>query len=192
MDEWPVYKKFSTISPNEIAECLTGRDFEAEGLRVRMDQYVRYAAQNSDEAPLYVFDSEFASKPGIASQYDIPHYFKEDLFSVFGSMRPDYRWLIVGGPRSGSTFHLDPNATSAWNAVLKGTKKWIMCPPGSIPPGVFVSADQSEVTAPLSVSEWLLNWYKGLKKTCEGAIEGICHEGEIMYIPSGKLIVLMC
>jgi hypothetical protein len=36
--------------------------------------------------------------------------------------RPDHRWIIWGPRGSGSTFHKDPNATSAWNAVIKGTK----------------------------------------------------------------------
>lgn len=36
--------------------------------------------------------------------------------------RPDHRWIIWGPRGSGSTFHKDPNATSAWNAVIKGAK----------------------------------------------------------------------
>ena len=56
----------------------------------------------------------------------LPRYFSEDLFAVIGEDRPNYRWLIVGPARSGSSFHIDPNATSAWNAVVRGRKKWIL------------------------------------------------------------------
>jgi hypothetical protein len=35
----------------------------------------------------------------------VPEYFREDLFAAMGSTRPDYRWVIVGPPRSGSAFH---------------------------------------------------------------------------------------
>ena len=67
----------------------------------------------------------------------MPQQFAEDLFSVLGeSGRPDFRWLIMGPARSGSSFHKDPNATSAWNAVVKGSKKWVLFPPHVVPPGV--------------------------------------------------------
>ena len=114
------------------------------------------------------------------------------------------RWLIVGPERSGSTFHKDPNATryigsklskvlvnnivySAWNAVIRGLKYWIMFPtaPGfPPPPGVFVSEDQSEVTSPVSITEWLIGFHAEARKTT-GCLEGLCHEGEVVHVPSG-------
>jgi len=106
----------------------------------------------------------------------VPEYFSEDLFSVMGAQRPDWRWLVVGPEKSGSSFHKvlygenltrahaghmqtftsashvdssrrqspadhwqymlqDPNSTSAWNAVISGSKKWVLWPPHSPPPG---------------------------------------------------------
>jgi hypothetical protein len=35
----------------------------------------------------------------------VPEYFAEDLFSVLGDQRPDYRWLIIGPKKAGSSFH---------------------------------------------------------------------------------------
>lgn len=148
--------------------------------------------KNADESPLYLFDRAFAKKMDLSSSlndgdYHSPTCFGRDLFSVLGSQRPDHRWLIVGPSRSGSTFHKDPNATSAWNAVVRGAKYWIMFPssPSSPPPpGVFVSEDQSEVTSPLSISEWLLGFHDEARKT-PGCLEGICGEGEVLHVPSG-------
>ena len=52
------------------------------------------------------------------------------------------------------------------------------------PPGVFVSEDQSEVTSPLSIAEWLLGFHAQARAT-PGCVEGICKEGEILHVPSG-------
>ena len=52
------------------------------------------------------------------------------------------------------------------------------------PPGVFVSDDQSEVTSPLSIAEWLSNFHAEARNT-PGCKEGICGTGEILHVPSG-------
>ena len=78
-------------------------------------------------------------------------------------------------------------AQSAWNAVIRGSKYWIMfpgsgsCPP---PPGVFASSDQSEVTSPLSIAEWLLEFHAEAR-SMHGCMEGICYASEVLYVPSG-------
>ena len=79
----------------------------------------------------------------IVTLSQVPEHFEADLFSVLGEdSRPDYRWLIMGPERSGSTFHKDPNATSAWNAVVRGSKKWILFPPHITPPGSKCPSDK--------------------------------------------------
>jgi hypothetical protein len=90
-----------------------------------------------EEAPLYLFDRT-ALSPGSPLWND---YFPDlqstcsywdpendasshDLFKVLGEeRRPDHTWLIIGAKRSGSVFHIDPNATHAWNAVIRGRKR---------------------------------------------------------------------
>ena len=52
------------------------------------------------------------------------------------------------------------------------------------PPGVFISEDQSEVTSPLSIAEWLLGFHAEARKT-KGCREAICGEGEVLHVPSG-------
>lgn len=71
--------------------------------------------------------------------------------------------------------------------MLRGSKYWIMFPTSSSlppPPGVFVSEDQSEVTSPLSIAEWLLGFHEQARAT-PGCLEGVCAEGEVLHVPSG-------
>ena len=81
--------------------------------------------------------------------------------------RPDYRWLIIGPKRSGSVFHQDPNGTSAFNACIRGTKKWFLFPPHIIPPGVYPSEDGSTVATTMSVMEWFIDFYEAARKIRE-------------------------
>lgn len=103
-------------------------EFRAEAVDWPFSTYCQYMENNQDESPLYLFDKKFAETMDVTigkvegASYWKPDCFGPDLFEVLGSERPAHRWLIVGPARSGSTFHKDPNGTSAWNAVLQGAK----------------------------------------------------------------------
>lgn len=164
--------------------------FRAEAVDWPFSTYHEYMKENHDESPLYLFDRKFAEKMDITvgheadAAYWRPECFGPDFFEVLGQERPAHRWLIVGPRRSGSTFHKDPNATSAWNAVIEGSKYWIMFPPTAQVPGVYVSKDSSEVTSPLSIAEWLLTFHEEARQLPE-CVEGVCQQGEILHVPSG-------
>eukprot|EP00834_Sanchytrium_tribonematis_P001703 NODE_44_length_33449_cov_1.575742.p3 type:complete len:417 gc:universal NODE_44_length_33449_cov_1.575742:11224-12474(+) len=155
--------------------------FQAEQLDIKMSDFLLYALGSpKDEAPIYLFDKHFiANVPELSQHFEVPEYFIDDLFQHLPE-RPDFRWIIVGPERSGSTFHKDPNMTSAWNAVIKGKKLWIFCPPNVTPPGIYPSPDGGDVTTPVSLMDWYINY----KDQCK-CLEVIAEEGDIMYIPSG-------
>lgn len=184
---WPVCQKWTLDS---LLKMYAEVDFRAEAVDWPFRTYHEYMFNNQDESPLYLFDRKFAEKMKITvgkeegAAYWKPDCFGPDLFEVLGSERPAHRWLIIGPERSGSTFHKDPNGTSAWNAVIQGAKYWIMFPPSVSIPGVYVSKDSSEVTSPLSIAEWLLEFHAEARKLPE-CVEGICNAGEILHVPSG-------
>ncbi|GAB0131626.1 hypothetical protein EsDP_00000088 [Epichloe bromicola] len=187
IQEWPVMSEWTI---ERLLHEYRGVEFRAEAVDWTMETYCEYMKDNKDESPLYLFDRKFAEKMGISvghrdgAAYWRPDCFGPDLFEVLGDERPAHRWLIIGPERSGSTFHKDPNGTSAWNAVIQGSKYWIMFPPNAQVPGVYVSDDSSEVTSPLSIAEWLLTFHEEARQLPE-CIEGICHTGEILHVPSG-------
>ncbi|KAG5661637.1 hypothetical protein KAF25_005759 [Fusarium avenaceum] len=187
IQDWPVSKGWTI---DFLLERYGQVEFRAEAVDWPFSTYCKYMNNNRDESPLYLFDRRFAEKMGIRlgekenTAYWRPDCFGPDLFEVLGDERPAHRWLIVGPERSGSTFHKDPNATSAWNAVIQGSKYWIMFPPATQVPGVYVSNDSSEVTSPLSIAEWLLTFHEEARQLPD-CIEGICEAGEILHVPSG-------
>jgi oxalate decarboxylase/phosphoglucose isomerase-like protein (cupin superfamily) len=181
---WPALTRWTK---DELLKRYGKTIFRAERVDIQLEDYWNYAEQQCDESPLYLFDRDFTSRcPEMEQEFQVPVYFKEDLFSLFGAeTRPDYRWLIIGPARSGSTFHKDPNATSAWNAVISGAKKWILFPPDTLPPGVYANQDESEVTAPVSVMEWFHHYYAVARRMKQPPLECVCREGEIMFVPHG-------
>jgi hypothetical protein len=163
--------------------------FRCEHTHMTVEDYCRYAKQQRDERPIYLFDSEFRDSGAMrADMFTVPETFgRDDFFKVLGPhMRPKYRWLIAGPKRGGSSFHVDPNYTSAWNACLTGRKRWIMFPPGCVPCGIYPSEDMSNVTAPQSLSEWLLNHYDAsVAKYSKEGREVIANAGDIVFVPCG-------
>lgn len=64
-------------------------------LQMRMKHFLKYLKNNSDDSPLYIFDSRFENDSvsrSLLEDYKVPDYFKEDLFSLVGEKRrPPYR-----------------------------------------------------------------------------------------------------
>ncbi len=198
--EWTAYKMWGNWE--YLEEKSGNKTFRATSAtaslaaQFSLSQYRKYCESAKEEAPLYFFDRDFLNSIGVSSDYDIPEYFDPiadhgtDLFRLFGEhRRPDYRWLIIGPKRSGSMFHIDPNQTHAWNAAIKGRKKWIFYPPGVTPPGVIASMDGADVTMPISTGEWLLSFWsfhllaKQDPDPSKRPMECILHPGELIFVP---------
>ncbi|XP_047338880.1 F-box protein At5g06550 [Impatiens glandulifera] len=183
MDNWVAFKKWDK---DYLVKTCGSVKFSVGPVEMKLDDFFMYSEQAKEERPLYLFDSSFVKKvPELGSGYEIPEYFREDLFGILGNERPDYRWIIVGPAGSGSSFHIDPNSTSAWNAVIRGSKKWVLFPPDVVPPGVHPSPDGAEVASPVSITEWFMNFYEETKQWKKRPIECVCKAGEVIFVPNG-------
>ncbi|KAI9285280.1 hypothetical protein BC943DRAFT_360382 [Umbelopsis sp. AD052] len=131
--------------------------------------------------------------------YTVPDYFSDDLFHFTGARRrPPYKWFVMGDARSGTGIHTDPLGTSAWNALLKGHKRWAMFPPGTAkeivdPPmkpydheavswfaTVFPKfTKRDDPTDPRSLGEKL------------GMVQVLQRPGETIFVPTGWAHVVM-
>ncbi|KAI9489585.1 hypothetical protein BDB00DRAFT_791002 [Zychaea mexicana] len=146
-DQWPAHKLWNEkyFLENYGSHMFKiGEDDDDNNVYLKMKHFVRYSETDAqhDDSPLYIFDSGFykdrrkKKKEGqsntLLGDYQVPGYFSDDLFRLTGERRrPPYRWLVIGGARSGTGIHTDPLGTSAWNALLKGHKRWCMFPPGT-------------------------------------------------------------
>eukprot|EP00939_MAST-03C_sp_MAST-3C-sp1_P000490 g490.t1 len=185
VDRWPAFQRWKR-DEYLIRAMGSSTLFNANGYQITYEDYLCYARTKKpfDDMPLYIFDKRFCEKARqLEKDYAPPvELFGEDLFALLGDRRPDFRWLIAGPAKSGSSFHIDPNSTSAWNAVIKGKKRWIMFPNHVVPPGVHPSDDGADVSQPVSLMEWFLQFHD---QVASDAIQFTAREGDLVFVPTG-------
>jgi len=131
LEEWTIPKLKKRIK-HAYLKC--GEDDHGKTIRMKFRHFCKYMKVQRDDSPLYIFDSTFDERretKSLLDDYSVPKkYFPDDWFHLVGEdRRPPYRWFLVGPQRSGTTVHIDPLGTSAWNTLLQGRKRWILFPP---------------------------------------------------------------
>lgn len=192
---WPAMRRWGGGDSCELFEtyknlmCKVGSDDDGYAVRMKLKHFLQYAKDpeqgGTDDSPLYVFDGGILQKTEIKSDYSVPCFFAEDLLKYVGeSRRPPYQWLCIGPARSGTSVHVDPLRTSAWNALIRGEKRWAFFPPDSVP---------EHVRKPKGVTS-AMRWFDVVwPKTQDPAqwksypkpIDVIQKPGEVIFVPSG-------
>jgi len=186
MESWPA----STLWQEESLKKNFGdRILRAgSGFKMKIKNFLQYANHQRENRPNYLFDDDaFDDNPDLLKHYDpwIPDYFRIDFFNWITKGRPPHQWMVVGPGRTGAAWHTDPWQTSAWNALISGHKRWTLCPPGIIPPGV--DGHDNNYTDDYA-SPKPLQWHleeKPFLPHDQRLIDVIQGPGEIIFVPSG-------
>lgn len=178
-NEWIAMKTWSFENfKNRFGKCkfkVTGKNCS-----LKYDYYHHYVnspRHRQDDEPIFIFDSSFADKGKkmreLLDEYTIPEWFDEDLFDCLSEEeRPNFRWLLVSTRGAGTSLHVDPVCTSAWNTMIQGKKRWILFPPETF------TCVNSEIRG----AEWFLKEYPKYKHLPHKDI--IQNPGETVFLPS--------
>lgn len=170
------------------ARC--GEDDDGRPVKLPLGTFLRYAAAQRDDSPLYVFATIDDGAEGLVDDYAVPRVFGEDLFELLSERRrPPHRWVLLGPSRSGTAVHIDPLGTSAWNALVAGTKAWALFPPGTPRDVVRGRKHLRRGDPPLCVEA--VDYFRVLlprilrSGDAHGALVFVQRAGETVYVPGG-------
>ena len=103
--------------------------FAVAGGRATLANFVRHASQSTADWPFYIFEDDFSgARSSLLDDYQ-PHDYFDDVLCLPDGDRPAPRYFLLGPRSSGTCMHQDPMATSAWNTLLVGKKRWCLFPP---------------------------------------------------------------
>jgi histone arginine demethylase JMJD6 len=145
-------------------------------------KYVQTLEGAADDAPLGIYDSQFAldERSAILQEYSVPSYFNSDLFELLPKEdRPPSQWILMGPARSGTGLHVDPLGTHAWVTLMEGCKRWVLFPPGVDRESIGMQEPQ------LSSVKWFQDCYPSAVEQYPDCVEVLQRQGEMVYVPAG-------
>ena len=133
---WPAETRWSPEALLADERFIEAR-FDVDGKRMTLVEYNRHCALATVRRLPCIFEDlsdEMPHTRALLEDFDVPEIFCDDLFETealwdCAAQRMRYRWFLFGAQGSGSPMHSDPLGTSAWNALLSGTKLWACFPP---------------------------------------------------------------
>ena len=110
-----------------------------------------------------------------------------DLFNMSG-VYTDYQWVILSQEDTGTSLHMAPDYTSAWNSLLSGVKLWALLPLELGQESAFLCSAECSRTreGEISVESWfshLLPQLEGRTWYGRSLITFLQRPGDTLYLP---------
>ena len=181
---WSLDHLVSVLADEPTICGLTSDDDE---IRVPFADFADYARSQRHDGPLYVFDDEWGGPAAaLLADYDPPEWAGDLRAHAPSHPRPPHRWLLVGPQRSGSTVHVDPLGTSAWNALISGEKLWLLWEPSDATALSLRSATEGAwADIPTVYFQRLLEAIRA--GACPPPRVLVQRPGDILFVPAGWL-----
>lgn len=116
-----------TYGDREVTVYTSGRKTTPRNML--LGSYLEYMEKTDDAVPDYLRAWCLASHPELRAHYRRPPHFPCWTDRLPRDVRPTWKWLYIGPPRSGSAMHRDFMGTAAWNVLFEGEKTWWFYPP---------------------------------------------------------------
>jgi histone arginine demethylase JMJD6 len=133
---WPANERWCIEAMEERFRQVAfkvAKDDKGKKLRTKFKYYADYLRHQQDDSPLYLFETNMDDNGYIRplrEDFETPDLFPQDYFALVNEdARPPHRWFCIGPKRSGTTVHIDPLGTAAWNVVTHGCKHWVLMEP---------------------------------------------------------------
>eukprot|EP00928_Gymnodinium_smaydae_P000883 TRINITY_DN10324_c0_g1_i2.p1 TRINITY_DN10324_c0_g1~~TRINITY_DN10324_c0_g1_i2.p1 ORF type:complete len:503 (+),score=124.84 TRINITY_DN10324_c0_g1_i2:74-1582(+) len=189
--DWPAMNAWAIDKLEERFRHVAfkvGEASKGKKLRMKFKYYADYLRQQRDDNPLYLFETDVNDNAHIkplVDDYVVPDLFPHDWLNLVNhDARPPWRWWCIGPKRSGTTVHIDPLNTSAWNAVTHGRKRWVLFEP-EVPKKVAKGKglrQKGEDDEAIMYFDFILPRLKQANPDVR-VYEGIQNPGDVIFVP---------
>ncbi|KAH7953408.1 hypothetical protein HPB49_007868 [Dermacentor silvarum] len=133
LDEWKALERWSLynlVSKHSDDEFLVGRDQNQNSVTVKMKYFAYYLKEYRDPSPFQIADDlSSGGKKRLREDYEVPSYFKDDIFKYAReSDLPPTRTFNLGPSLAGDRIQTNPLHCNLWSALVHGSRRWCLFP----------------------------------------------------------------